>query len=408
MPTRMRGESVAVGATAASTSEGTLSATPMTLLLACAGLALFAQSPTTAARPVPAAARDVTELIRPIAAKSGIPALGAAIVTSDGLEALGAFGLRSSAAATPVTAGDQWHIGSCTKTLTATLAARLVERGKIQFETTVGEVFGPRLADMDKHWSGVSLELLLCHRSGAELNFDEAIWERTVLGGAAPREQRRLLVEDALRRAPHSKPDTATTYSNAGYMIAGAMLEQRADAAWEDLIRTEVLVPLGMTRTACGAPGTPERLDQPLGHVRAESGWSPIALGPGADNPAATGPAGALHTTLGDWSRFAAAHLAGARGEASFLTSASWKRLHAPRSAEWEYAPGWVVGEAKWAGGKLLRHMGSNGFWIAEASLSLERNVAILLVTNVSDDAVEAPFRELLEALIADHAAHAK
>lgn len=62
--------------------------------------------------------------------------------------------------------------------------------------------------------------------------------------------------------------------------------------------------------------------------------------------------------------------------------------------------------EQEWAGGKLLRHIGSNNFWLAEATLAPGKDLAVLLVTNVSDDAVEAPFKELLAALIADHAAH--
>ncbi|MBK9411787.1 MAG: hypothetical protein IPN47_27815 [Gemmatimonadetes bacterium] len=62
--------------------------------------------------------------------------------------------------------------------------------------------------------------------------------------------------------------------------------------------------------------------------------------------------------------------------------------------------------EAEWAGGRLLRHLGSNNFWLAEATLAPRKDFAVLLVTNVSDGVVEAPFKDLLAALIADHAAH--
>lgn len=64
--------------------------------------------------------------------------------------------------------------------------------------------------------------------------------------------------------------------------------------------------------------------------------------------------------------------------------------------------------EQEWAGGKLLRHIGSNNFWLAEASLAPRKDFAVLIVTNVSDDSVEAPFKGLLAALIVDHAAHAR
>jgi hypothetical protein len=66
------------------------------------------------------------------------------------------------------------------------------------------------------------------------------------------------------------------------------------------------------------------------------------------------------------------------------------------------------VTEQEWAGGKLLRHLGSNGFWLVEATLVPRRDFAVLIVTNVSDDSVETPFKDLLAALIADHEAHAR
>jgi D-alanyl-D-alanine carboxypeptidase len=351
--------------------------------------------------------RSLDPLLAPILARSGLPALGAALVTSSGLEAIGAVGKRSASASTPVTTGDRWHVGSCTKAMTATLAARLVERDLVRWEATVAEVLGPSMPRMSPGWRGVTLEQLLSHRSGAAKTFDEAIWERTARGGGKPRRQRRILVEDMLGRAPSTPPNTATIYSNAGYIIAGAMLEQLADASWEDLVRREVFAPLGMTSTGFGAPGRAGVLDQPRGHTRGASGWSPVEVGPGADNPVATGPAGSVHTTLADWSRFVAAHLRGARGDESFLTGESWKRLHTAGGAGGEYSPGWVVSRKEWADGVVLTHLGSNGFWLAEASMAMEKDFGILIVTNVSDDSAEAPFKETLAALVADRAAHA-
>ena len=66
-----------------------------------------------------------------------------------------------------------------------------------------------------------------------------------------------------------------------------------------------------------------------------------------------------------------------------------------------------MVTEQDWAGEILLRHLGSNGFWVAEASIAPDRDFAVLIVTNVGDDAAEAPFKELLVALVADHEARA-
>jgi len=255
---------------------------------------------------------------------------------------------------------------------------------------------------MDASWKNVTLEQLLCHRSGSPRNFDDAMWEQTVRTGTSPRSQRRVLVADALSSPLKTKPNTETSYSNAGYMIVGVILEQITDTSWEELVQKEVFEPLGMKHTGFGAPGKSGKRDQPTGHRRAKSGWSPVEPGPNADNPAVTGPAGTVHTTLGDWSRFLTAHLQGARGNQSFLKTASWKRLHTAGGNGWEYSPGWVVSQQPWTGGTLLSHMGSNSFWLAQASLAINKDVAVLIVTNVSDDAAETPFKEILAAVIAE------
>ncbi len=349
--------------------------------------------------------RDLSGIIAPALQKSRLPALGAAIVTSEGLEAIGAVGVRSWTGTEQVTIGDEWHLGSCTKAMTATLVARLIDRGVLNWETTIGAVMGPAI---HPGWKDVPILWLLSHRSGAPVNFSEDLWQQMAARGGSPREQRRWFVEQGLKSAPATTPNTGTVYSNSGFIVAGVMTEELTRCAWEDLMRREVFEPLGMTRTGFGAPGTPGRLDQPLGHIRGADGWSPVALGPNADNPAATGPAGTIHTTLSDWARFVAAHLRGERGDQSYLSTATWQRLHSPGGSDWGYSPGWVVTEAAWAGGRVLRHLGSNNFWLAEATLAPGRDFAVLLVANVCDEVVEAPFKELLDALIADHAAHAR
>lgn len=347
--------------------------------------------------------RDVSGLIAPLVRESQLPALGAAVVTSEGLEAIGVAGVRSWGRPEGVTIEDQWHIGSCTKGLTATLVARLIDRGVLGWDTTIGSVLGD---GTHPAWKDVPIAWLLSHRSGAPLNFSEDLWQQMATRSGSPRDQRRFFVEEGLKTPPATTPNTETVYSNSGFLVAGVMVEALTDASWEHLMRREVFEPLGMTRSGFGAPGTPGEWDQPLGHTRGSDGWSPVALGPNADNPAATGPAGTIHTTLPDWARFVAAHLRGARGDASYLKAETWRRLHTAGGADWGYSPGWVVSEADWAGGTFLRHLGSNGFWVAEASLALREDFAVLIVTNVADDAAAAPFKDLLAALVADHAAH--
>src|SRR5687767_3348547 len=85
------------------------------------------------AAPAAVAAIDVAALIEPIRAKHGLPAMGGAVVRGGEIVAVGAAGVRKAGDETGATGDDLWHIGSCTKSMTATLCAVLVERGKLRW-----------------------------------------------------------------------------------------------------------------------------------------------------------------------------------------------------------------------------------------------------------------------------------
>jgi CubicO group peptidase (beta-lactamase class C family) len=356
----------------------------LSLIVALA--AVLQAAPVEPARP-----RDLAALLEPLRSEHGVPALAGAIVTTEGLVALGAVGLRAADAEVAVTPQDLWHLGSCTKAMTATLAARLVEQQLCTWETTPGEVFVDLQASMDPAWRDVPLRLLLAHRAGAPAGLDaDGLWGRLWAHTGTPREQRRTLVEGVLARPPDPAPGTGYVYSNAGYALAGAMLETLTDTPWEQLLRREVFEPLDMQAVGFGAPGTAGELDQPLGHHAAAAGPRPQPLGPGDDNPAAIGPGGTVHASLEAWARFVAAHLRGARGQGDFLQAGSWRVLHTPLEGQ-EYALGWGVTKRPWAGATALTHSGSNTMWFCSAWLAPERGFAVLAATNVGgDDAARA------------------
>jgi CubicO group peptidase (beta-lactamase class C family) len=332
--------------------------------------------------------------------RHGLPALGGAIVTADGLAAQAVVGVRSAESEVHVEVGDQWHLGSCTKALTATLAARLVEKGKVSWDDTLEQVFPDLAEGMDPGWRGTTLRLLLSNRGGAPANLDaDGLWGRLWQHTGTPREQRRTLVEEVLLRPPEVAPGTKFLYSNAGFSIAGAMLETKLDEPWEDLIRREVFEPLGMKSAGFGAPGTSGKLDQPLGHRTTAQGLRSVPLGKGDDNPAAIGPAGIVHASLEDWGRFAAAHLAGAAGRTEFLGVDSWSKLHTPPEGQ-DYAMGWGLAQRPWAGGTAWTHSGSNTMWFCTVWLAPKKGFGVLVTTNCASPAASTACDEACGVLI--------
>jgi CubicO group peptidase (beta-lactamase class C family) len=364
-------------------------------------------------RPPAHAPRVLNEILKPIREKHDLPALAAAIVTADGIRAIGATGVRRAGHDEPVTTDDLWHLGSCTKAMTATLVARLVEQGKLRWTTSLGEAFPELRQGMDPAWSAVTLEQLLTNRGGAPQGLDrDGLWGRLWEHEGTPTSARRMLLEGVLKHPPEYPPGSRFLYSNANYAIAGHVAETVMGVPWEELIRREVFEPLGISSAGFGAPGhAQDRADQPWGH----KGGTPIAPGPGADNPAAIGPAGIVHMSLPDWGRFVRAHLLAAEGTPvtgtdgkAFLTPESWKKLHTP-PAGGDYAMGWLVSTRPWAkgdrpgdSGLVLTHNGSNTLWFCVTWLAPERGFAVLVTSNVGGDEAQQGTDEAAFAVIQD------
>ena len=358
----------------------------------------------SAAETAPAA---LDGLLEPIRAEHELPALAAAVVRGGRTVAVGAVGVRRVGSNERVTVDDKWHIGSCTKSMTAALAAMLVEEGRLRWDMTLAEMF-PELADaMQTQWLGVTLAQLLGHHGGAPHDLNEdGLWGR--LWGRAerpPREQRDYLTRELLtKHKPVAEPGAKYVYSNAGYALVGHAIEETLDRPWEALLRERLFAPLGMDSAGFGAPATVGMVDQPWGHKVGKDGAS-VAVAPGlrGDNPPAIGPGGTVHCTVGDFAKYVAWQLGGARGQASLLKPETFTRLHTPFVADGTYACGWGVRNRSWGDGTVLTHSGSNTMFFAVMWLAPQKDFAVVVCTNLGGDGAERGVDRTAAALIRAH-----
>jgi len=312
--------------------------------------------------------------------ESGSPAMGAAYARATGPVTVMVDGVRAADETVAVTADDRWLLASVSKSMTGTLVARLVEGGGISWDTTVAELLSDSAPDMLDAYKLVTFRHLLSHHAGLQRNIADAdfiTFSRTTLDDA--REERLRYAGLALKQEPTSTPGAAMLYANNGYVIVGAMLEARYSQPWEKLIEAHVFRPLGISSFGFGPPGTPELLDQPLGHLRQRSDGTLVpgrpSSGRSVDNPFAMGPSGRIHMNLGDLITYLRAHL---QRPAGFLTRASWATLHTPPFTP-GYAMGWFVGEDG-----MIHHSGSTPWWEAMTRVDHARGVVAATVANVS------------------------
>ncbi len=347
-----------------------------TVLVVCLGLVL-------GLRPIASQEPSLGARLETLRTQSNLPAVAGATFSSADVSAVSAMGVRRLGDPTPVTPDDLWHIGSITKSFTSLLMARFVERGEMSWTSTLGDMLGPRAGK----FAPVTLSQLLSHRAGLPANVLPGKVAAVLQGAPTVDVQRHRLIDAALATDPTAAPGAAFLYSNLGYIIAGGLLESKAKKTWEDLVRDEVLSPLGLASAGNGPPGVRDLISQPRGHRRASSGTLiPVEPGVAADNPPYLGPAGRLHMTVSDLARWGQAHLRGERGQDSIVKADTFKRLHLPESGA--YAMGWVSQTTP--DRRVVWHNGSNTCWYAIVAFDAAADRGVAIVTNGSIGAAQA------------------
>lgn len=344
------------------------------------------------------------------------PVPGVAVVVVEGNEtvAAGCAGVRKRGSEAPATLDDRWHLGSCTKAMTATVIASLVERGRLRWDLTLAEALPDLAGQIHEKHRDVTLEQLLANRGGMPGEAPD-VWRDIAFNRGDPVEDRRRMTRLIL--AKERGPAVGEyEYSNFGFAIAGHVAEAVTGTPWEDLMHQHLFQPLGMDTAGFGVPWEGPDVTDPWGH-RADG--TPVPPGPFADNPSAIAPAGTVHASIGDWAKFIAAHLGGddAGSDALHLPREAFLRLHgsrgpvAPGSPD-GYAAGWIVTRRPWArgnapddAGRVLTHAGSNTMFFAVAWVALERDLAVLACTNQAGDSASRFLDTVVATVLRDHLA---
>src|SRR5208283_6165524 len=207
-------------------------------------IALASPSQAALARTQPVTRLD--DVLEPLRAKHGLPALAGAVVSKGQIVTAAAVGARLLNTGKKVTVNDRFHLGSDTKAMTATLAGMAVEAGKLRWDTTIGDALGAKFPGIEPRLAAVTLEQLLSHSGGIPTDTDEILnlyFSPDAFKYDLPTQRLRIL--NAWKsHAPATKPGAEFHYANLGYVIAGAMIETAFGVSWEELIVNRIFTPL--------------------------------------------------------------------------------------------------------------------------------------------------------------------
>ncbi|MFL5606792.1 MAG: serine hydrolase domain-containing protein [Gemmatimonadaceae bacterium] len=227
------------------------------------------------------------------------------------------YGLANREDSAANTSRTRFALASMGKMFTATSILQLVDAGKLRLDDTLGRVL-PAYPNRERA-ERITIRQLLEHSAGLG-----DLWstpKRPVDGLTG-----QLAVAGAVAHAPLLfEPGTRWSYSNEGYVVLAAVVEQLSGERFQDYVARHVLVPAGMTETVlAGGPddfvpfravGYRPRADDPLGALAPRANWS--FIGPGASG------AGGGYSSVGDIARFARALRTG-RLISDSLRTAMW------------------------------------------------------------------------------------
>jgi len=183
--------------------------------------------------------------------KLDVPAVIGAVTDADGLIDIAVVGTRSRTDPTPATTADQWHLGSCGKSITAMLYARLVELGLTEWGRPIADLF-PDIVANASAWATPTIDDLLHCRAGVPANPTTKAMLAAHKSTKPVVEQRTEAVQRVLRSDPSNPGDSA--YSNLGYAMVGAAIDRIVDGSYETALYEHVLEPLGITTAGFGPP----------------------------------------------------------------------------------------------------------------------------------------------------------
>ena len=331
---------------------------------------------------------DVIAAVEAAVEETATPGTAIGLV-HEGEEHTAGVGVTSVENPLEITPETLFQIGSITKTITGTVAMVLVERGELDLDAPVRRYL-PKLALADVDVAGrVTMRHLLTHTAG---------WVGDYFAdhGAGDDALKRMLGD--LRRLPQLTPlGEVWSYNNAGFYIAGRVLEVVGGAPYELLAQRLLLEPLGLEHSLFFTEDVMTRRFAD-GHHRSEDGPYTVARpwAIGRAHPAA----GGVSSTVLDLLRYARFHLSDGEG---ILTRASLDEMQRPHIAA---APifGWVGltwGIDDVTGVRLVHHGGGTNGQVAHLSFAPNSQTVLAVLTNSQrgGEVVQAALDRVVEAL---------
>ena len=323
-----------------------------------------------------------------------IPELGFAVISKDSIKEIRTLGyhrIDTKNEQTKATLNDYFHLGSNTKAITGFIAAYLVEKKKINWDTKFFKLFPTWKKNSNQAYKDITLADLLSHRARIQPYTSGVEFQELPEFKGNNAGQRKQFAKYLLNEKPVKNSEKIYNYSNAGYSIASLMLEKVTGLSWEQLTKETMLKLLNINIEY----GFPNKFNpkQTYGHWIQNDSLKPVESNVDY-NLALAEPAGDISMTLPDYAKFIQYNLNGLQGQDNVLKSSTYNYLHFGQK---DYSIGW--GNVNKADKQFSEHSGSAGTFFCYSLIDKKNNLAFIIIANSATKQAQQGIFKLLDRL---------
>jgi CubicO group peptidase (beta-lactamase class C family) len=316
-----------------------------------------------------------------------IPELNYAVISSEKVLEIQALGTKKVRSERKASLEDKFRIGSNTKTITAYIAAILVKKGQIKWETHFFDLFPELKTQSDSAHYQMTLQDLITFRVNLmSWTYTNKLPKKKEIQGSEA-EQPYLFLAWVLRQKPNDEVKTVY-WSNPSYVAAALMLEKASGKSYKTLVKE-----FGDSLDIHFDFGQPIYKDknQPYGH-----NW--------ALKPEKRGEsyklnwlcaAGNVYVSLPDYAKFIQMQLQGLAGKSPIFSQTEFQFFHYGLP---KFAFGWnndlIINDLQYS-----FHKGNPGTFISKVYICAKADKAFLFFMNVQSEEAEKGLEILFEAL---------
>ncbi len=319
----------------------------------------------------------IDSVLSRVASHFDIPGITAIVTNQDTLMEASAFGVANTASGIPLTLDHCFDINSISKSFCTLMIMQLVEENTLGLEDQLADLF-PEIAEtIHSDYRMVTVKDFIKHQSGLSRNGRHLSKSTRPHFTGNLKEQREQFTHWILNNESNNTVGEFS-YSNAGYVIVGAIIEKVTDSIFEDEIKRRVFRPLDLTSPGFGWP-VENAEKYAYGHSREWQKVNPVRYAPWYLYQMGN-PAGGIHMSSYDLAAYSREQLSGLSGNSILLSQNGFETMH---KVEGFCGLGWF--NSVFPSFPGTEAGGTDDGYRSEIFISTELNISITVLTNIND-----------------------